>query len=139
MSDKEFPAASTDEADQVPETTEDVTYATLEDLCEGNRLVEKTYPQLGGRTIRFNTYIPWDEGLRIQRKHHMDGAPNKRDSEGYLLEVLQRVLVHPQIATPADRQALRKSHQGVLFDILAEVLGRDDETFKKVISDLGPK
>ena len=114
-------------------------YATLPDLCEGNRLVEKTYPQLGGKTIRFNTYIPYDEGMRIQRKHQMDGPANRRDSEGYLLEILEKVLINPRIVTPADRQALRKAHQGVLFDILAEVLGRNDETYKKVVADLGPK
>jgi len=124
-----------DATDEVAE----VKYATLADLCEGKRFVEKTYPQLGGLTILFNTYIPWDEGLHIQRKHHMDGAPNKRDSEGYLLEILERVLVNPRISDANARQALRKAHQGVLFDILAEVLGRDDDTFKKVVSDLGPK
>jgi len=122
-------------ADDQPEAPE---FATWADLCEGGRMVDKFYPQLG-KTIRFNTYIPMEEGLALTRRFSMDNSdPRKRNSEAYMLAILEKVLINPRL-TQADRQVAKKAHMGVLFDILKEVLGEDTEAYKSVVKDLGPK
>ena len=113
-------------------------FATWSDLCEGGRVVDKFYPQLG-KTIRFNTFIAYDDGMRLIRRYSIDNAdPRKRDSEGYMLAVLEKVMIEPRL-TQADRNAAKKAHLGVLLDILKEVLGENTEAFKTVVGDLGPK
>jgi len=120
------------------DVTEAPEFATWADLCEGGRMVDKYYPQIG-KTIRFNTYIPMEEGLALTRRFGMDNSdPRKRNSEGYMLAILEKVMINPRL-TQADRQAAKKAHMGVLFDILKEVLGEDTEAYKTVVKDLGPK
>ena len=123
-------------ADEQP--AEAPEFATWSDLCEGGRLVDKFYAQLG-KTIRFNTYIPMEEGLKLTKRFGMDNSdPRKRNSEAYMFAVLELVMVNPRL-TQADRHIARKAHMGVLFDILKEVLGEDTESYKSLVSDLGPQ
>jgi hypothetical protein len=113
-------------------------FATWSDLCEGGRVVNKFYPQIG-KTVQFNTFIAYDAGMHLIRRYSIDNPdPRKRDSEGYMLAVLETVMIKPRLSQ-ADRQAAKKAHLGVLLDILKEVLGENTEAFKTVVSDLGPK
>jgi hypothetical protein len=120
-------------ADEVP--PED-RFATFEDLCEGARYVDKFYPQIGGK-VSFRTYIPLDKLLQMQARHGMLGGRGRRDSKGFLVAVLKEVLINPRVDTQDKERLLLKSHASVLLDILGEVLGTQEETFRTVVQDLG--
>lgn len=121
------------------EEPEEERFATMEDLCEGAKFVDKYYPQLQAK-IRYRNFIPLDRLLQLQAKHNMlTGGRGQRDSKGFLISVLKEVLIVPRIQTPETERALLKGNAAVLLDVLGEVLGQQEESFKAVVEDLGPQ
>lgn len=111
--------------------------ATLADLCELGVPVDRYYAQIG-KTVRFKPAIALDRLLALQQKYNMiTGGRGARDSRGFLMAVLQEVLVVPAIKTPEDVRILGKANAAVLLDILGDVLGRNEESFQAVVEDLG--
>ena len=119
--------------------SEEKQYASLGDLCEAGRFVDKFYPDLGrgGAWVRYNTFIAMDVMLAVQAKYQMmSGTASKRNSRGFIMDMLKRVLVKPAIRTDEDARLLLKANSRVLLDILGEVLGKDDEAFKTAVEDI---
>lgn len=119
------------------EPQEEQKFASLADLCEGARFIDQYFPQIDA-TIRYSTYVPLDELLKLQARFNMMGGRGRRDSQGFLVAVLEKVLVKPRIQTPEDKRLLLKGNAAVLLDILGNVLGTQEESFKAVVEDLGP-
>lgn len=112
-------------------------FATFADLCESGKFVDKYYPQIG-KTIRFRNFIPLDRLLQLQARYNMlTGRAGQRDSRGFLVAVLKEVLVIPRVETADDERLLLKANSAVLLDILGEVLGTQEESFRAVVEDLG--
>lgn len=112
-------------------------FATFEDLCESGKFVDKFYPQIGAK-VRFRTFIPMDKLLQLQARHNMlTTGRGRRDSRGFLIAVLKEVMVEPRVDTKEKERLLLKSNAVVLLDILGEVLGPQEESFKAVVEDLG--
>lgn len=124
---------------EVDDELDETQYATLADLCEGAQFEDKFFPQLGkaGATIRYRKFMPLEKLLQLQAKHGMFAGRGRRDSRGFMLAVLEEVLVRPRIQTPDERRLLLKGNATVLLDIIGEVLGTEEESFKIVREDLG--
>lgn len=112
-------------------------FASLADLCEIGAPVTKVYPQLGNLAIQFKPTLPMDRYLFLQERHNLAGGKGKRDTRGFMVAVLKDVLVQPRITTPDEERAILKANSAVIFDILADVLGRNDESFQAIKEDMG--
>lgn len=111
-------------------------FASLGDLCEIGAPVTKVYPQIG-KLIQFKPALPMDRYLFLQERYNLAGGKGKRDTRGFMVAVLKDVLVQPKIVTPDDERAILKANSGVIFDVLADVLGSNDESFQAIKEDMG--
>jgi len=111
-------------------------FATLADLCELGAPVTKFYPQIN-KQMRFKPSLPMDRLMYLQDRYNLSAGRGKRDTKGFMIAVLKDVLVTPRITTPDDERALAKANSAVLFDILGDVLGRNDESFQAIKEDMG--
>ncbi len=111
-------------------------FASLADLCEIGAPVTKVYPQIG-KALKFKPTLPMDRYLFLQERYNLAGGKGKRDTRGFMVAVLKDVLVEPRIVTPDDERAILKANSAVIFDVLADVLGRNDESFQAIKEDMG--
>jgi len=142
MTDKEFEYVESEGEDEELDayglpvvSQEQPEYATLEDLTEANRMMERVYPQLDGKMVKFNAFTSVDLMLELQSRFQM-GDRTSRRTKGLVKEVIARVLVEPRI--PQDKKHLvLKMNAAVIFDILGLVMGANSEEFQAAKEDLG--
>ena len=122
--------------EELAEQTGEVKLASLADLCEIGAPVTKVYPQIG-KAVKFKPTLPMDRYLYLQERFNLTGGKGKRDTKGFMVAVLKEVLVAPKLVTVDDERAILKANSNVIFDVLGEVLGRNDESFQAIKEDMG--
>ena len=109
--------------------------ATWDDLARSPNVVDKYFASID-KTIRFREFIRMERLLQLQTRFGMTGGRSRRNSKGFFIAILKEVLVEPAVKTKQDERLVMKSNSKVLMDIVGDVLGADDESFRALQEDL---
>ena len=112
-------------------------FATLADLC-GEEVerdqAEKALPRYGGKLIRYRTRIPLQRLLHAQAKF-MGGK--RKDTEGFILSLLQYLLLVPKVATKAEVEMLKQADGKVMLEIINEAVGNVADVQEEAEAEVG--
>jgi len=113
----------------------DVRLATWDDLACSPNVVDKYFASID-KTVQFREFIPMERLLELQTRFGMTGGRGRRNSKGFFIAILKEVLVSPAIKTKADERLVMKANSKVMMDVVGEVLGAEDESFRALQEDL---
>ena len=125
--------ASRQTRDEVAE--QDGQLATWDDLACSPTVVDKYFASID-KTVQFLEFIPMERLLQLQTRFGMTGGRGRRNSKGFFIAILKEVLITPAIKSKADERLVMKSNSKVMMDIVGEVLGAEDESFRALQEDL---
>jgi hypothetical protein len=129
------PAAVPQDEPWAPEPLE---AATWDDMCEAGPVKQKVieFPS-GRRTVDYRPFLSFEDSVKLSDRFNM-GDRKHRKSAGYMVAMLEKVMVRPRIETERDRQLVLKARSDVLLEIIAETIGSESEEMEALRADLNP-